>query len=86
MVSQEGERGRMSKKYGHCPVPNCERRLIPGRSPHGLCPKHEEDLDFLLFILPKIKAEPLSSKSGIILPGSPEFKVTKTSKGGLNID
>lgn len=65
----------MSQKYGHCPVPNCERRIIPGQSPRGLCPHHEEWLDFLLFVLPNIKAGSTGSKSGLILPGQPGFKV-----------
>ena len=60
----------MSQKYAHCPVPNCERNIIPGRSSHGLCPHHEELLDFLLFILPHIKAGQGTSKApGLILPG-----------------
>jgi len=67
----------MSQKYGHCPVPSCERRLMPGRSPHGLCPHHEELLDFLLFILPYIKSSPGAAKaSGLVLPGQPGFTVS----------
>lgn len=66
----------MSQKYGHCPVPNCKRRLIPGRSPRGLCPKHEEDLDFILFILPHIRAGSGTPKApGLILPGQPGYTV-----------
>lgn len=65
----------MSQKYGHCPVPNCERRLIPGRSPRGLCPHHEELLDFLFFILPRIRVNQGKSPSGLVLPGSPEYSV-----------
>ena len=65
----------MSQKYGHCPVPDCERRLLPGRSPHGLCPHHEELLGFLLFVLPRIQANPGKTESGLVLPGSPEFTV-----------
>jgi len=66
----------VSKKYGHCPVPSCERSLLPGRSPHGLCPHHEELLDFLLFILPYIKAGPETPKvPGLILPGQPGYSV-----------
>lgn len=71
----------MSKKYGHCPAPNCERRLLPGRSPHGLCPNHEEFLDTLLFLLANIKQEPAQTKAGLVLPGSSEFKITKELKG-----
>jgi len=63
----------MSQKYGHCPVPNCERRIISGRSPHGLCPHHEELLDFLLFILPRIRVERGKTESGLVLPGTPGF-------------
>jgi len=47
----------MSQKYGHCPVPGCERRLIPGKFPHGLCIEQEKWLTFLLFVLPHIKVE-----------------------------
>ena len=65
----------MSQKYGHCPVPSCERRLISGRHPHGLCPHHEELLDFLLFILPRIEAIPAQSRTGLVLPGDPEFSL-----------
>jgi hypothetical protein len=65
----------MNQKYGHCPVPNCERRIIPGRSAHGLCPHHEELLDFLLFVLPHIKINPGRTASGLVLPGTPEFAV-----------
>ena len=63
----------MSQKYGHCPVPSCERRLIPGQSPRGLCPHHEELLDFLLFILPRIQVSQGKAPGGLVLPGSPEF-------------
>lgn len=65
----------MSQKYGHCPVPSCERRLIPGRSPHGLCPHHEELLDFLLFVWPRIRGEQSKTSSGLVLPGQPGFKI-----------
>lgn len=65
-------------KYNKCPVPNCERNLIPGKSPHGLCIEHEKWLDFLLFILPHIKVQenPIASKK-IVLPGQPEFAQVK---------
>ena len=68
----------MSQKYGHCPVPNCERRLLSGKSPHGLCWHHEELLDFLLFIMPHIKPGTENPKApGLILPGHPEFTISK---------
>ena len=76
MVTPEGGIRKLGQKYGHCPVPNCERRIIEGRSPHGLCPHHEELLDFLLFVLPHIRDEPGTSKApGLILPGQPGFNV-----------
>jgi len=65
----------MSQKYGHCPVPDCERRLLPGRSPHGLCVEHEKFLETLLFLLPNIKEKPGQTKGGLVLPGQPEFKI-----------
>ncbi len=65
----------MGQKYGQCPVPDCERRLIPGKSPHGLCIEHEKWLTFLLFILPHIKSTPAEHPSGLVLPGQPEFTV-----------
>jgi len=58
----------MSQKYGHCPVPDCERRLIPGKFPHGLCIEHEKWLTFLLFILPHIKVEQGKTPGGLVLP------------------
>lgn len=67
----------MGIKYSNCPVPNCERRLIPGKSPHGLCIEHEKWLDFLLFILPHIKSQPIKSESGLVLPGQPGFDAPK---------
>lgn len=57
-------------------MPNCERRIIPGQSPRGLCPHHEELLDFLLFILPYIKAGPGTPNApSLILPGQTGFTV-----------
>jgi hypothetical protein len=65
----------MSQKYGHCPVPDCERRLIPGKFPHGLCIEHEKWLTFLLFILPHIRVEQGKTPGGLVLPGQPDFQV-----------
>lgn len=65
--------GKVSKMRG-CPVPSCQGSVITGNSAHGLCPKHEEDLAFLLFILPHIKMEQSKTPSGLVLPGQPEFK------------
>jgi len=65
----------LGQKYNQCPAPNCERHLLPGRSPHGLCPHHEELLDFLLFILPNITMEQGKTPSGLLLPGQPGFQI-----------
>lgn len=68
----------MNQKYNHCPVPKCKRNIISERSPHGLCPYHEEQLDFLLFILPHIKiGQENPNLSGLILPGRPGFTIPK---------
>jgi len=61
-------------KYNKCPVPNCERNLIPGRSPHGLCVEHENWRDFLLFVLPHITVNPGRTPGGLVLPGQQDFK------------
>lgn len=70
-------------KYNPCPVPNCVRNVIPGKSPHGLCIEHERWLEFLLFILPRIKTQPTQIASkGIILPGQPGFTMGQGSIKG----
>jgi hypothetical protein len=61
-------------KLTKCPVPNCPRGVTTGESAHGLCPKHEEDLAFLLFILPHIRMEKAETPSGLVLPGQPGFQ------------
>ena len=38
----------MQKK---CPVPNCVRNIIPSQNNYGMCIKHEEWLDFVVFAL-----------------------------------
>ena len=68
--------GKVSKLV-RCPVPSCRGFVITGDSPHGLCPKHEEDLAFLLFILPRIKIEQGKTPSGLVLPGQPEYTMPK---------
>jgi len=65
--------GKISKLV-RCPVPNCRGFVITGNSAHGLCPKHEEDLAFLLFILPHIRVEQGKRPSGLVLPGQPGFQ------------
>jgi hypothetical protein len=68
-VFRDGKVSKLTK----CPVPNCPRGVVTGNSVHGLCPKHEEDLAFLLFILPHIRVEQGKTQSGLVLPGSPGF-------------
>ena len=63
-------------KYDRCFYRGCSHNQIPGRSPHNLCPKHEEMLEFLLWALPKIKLTeesktPLLDKVGLWTPGQP---------------
>jgi len=64
--------GKVSKLV-RCPVPSCQGSVITGNSAHGLCPKHEEDLAFLLFILPHIRTEQ-KPPGGLVLPGQPGFQ------------
>jgi len=45
------------------------------------CEKHQADLRFLLYILPKVKMQRGQTKSGIIVPGHPEFSM-EVAKGG----
>lgn len=66
----------MPQKYGKCPFPNCERRIIPSRSPHGFCLEHEKFANDLLFILPFLKPMP-GRKGGLILPGEKDFVMPK---------
>ena len=66
--------GKVSKMV-RCPVPSCQGSVITGNSAHGLCPQHEEDLAFLLFILPRIRVEQTKTPGGLVLPGQPGFGV-----------
>ena len=65
-----------------CFYPHCEHNVIPSRSRRGLCPKHEEFLEFLLWALPQIKLTtesktPILDKVGIWTPGQPLPEVVK---------
>lgn len=73
----------MPQRYSKCPFPNCERRIIPGQSPHGLCVEHEKFVNDLLFILPYLKPTP-GRASGLIVPGTKDFVMPNTAviKGG----
>jgi len=62
-------------KYGQCPFPDCQRRPLPGKSPHGFCIEHEKFVGDLLFILPHIQFTQSKKPSGLIVPGSPEFSI-----------
>jgi len=66
----------MPQIYGKCPFPDCGRRVIPNRSPHGFCVEHEKFVNDLLFILPHIKPGEVR-KAGILLPGDKDFQVLK---------
>lgn len=46
----------MTQIYVSCPVPMCERRVLP-TSVHKLCVEHEKALTFLLWAIPRIKIE-----------------------------
>jgi len=72
--------GKVSKLV-RCPVPSCRGFVITGNSAHGLCPRHEEDLAFLLFILPHIGMEQGKTQSGLVLPGQPGFEAVPEAVG-----
>ena len=70
----------MSQKYNRCPFPDCERHPLPGKSPHGFCIQHERFVADLLFIIPHIQWPPQRTKSGLVLPGSPDFSQVRLEK------
>jgi len=59
----------VSKKMTRCPVPNCPGVVVAANSANGLCPKHEEFLESLLFFLPRIRVEQAKTPGGLVLPG-----------------
>jgi len=67
-------RASENQKLG-CPVPGCYRFLVDGQSPHGFCPYHEDELRFLLFVLPRIEVGPqeIPGVAGLVLPGQPGY-------------
>ncbi len=66
-----------------CALPSCPSHLEPGKHTHGLCPKHEDMLEFLLFVLPRIQTGQASGPGGLVLPGQPDFRLPcATVKGG----
>jgi len=53
-----------------CRVPGCEGKQIPGRSPHGLCYKHEDMMNWFQWVLDEIeKHEKGDAHGGLIIPG-----------------
>lgn len=60
-------------KLVKCPVPGCSSHVITGHGAHGLCSKHEEDLAFLLFVLPRIRVQKSNVPGGLVLPSQPGF-------------
>jgi len=61
----------VTKKFQRCIFPKCYRGVIPNNSPHGLCPRHEEELEFLLWAIPKIKLTEERKVPGLWVPGDP---------------
>ncbi len=77
-LKHEAELKDASRK---CPFPGCQGRQIPGRNPHGFCFDHEKFLSDLIFILPHIQWQPVKTKGGLVLPGSPGFSVLQKNTG-----
>jgi len=57
------------KERPKCPIPGCGSVLVDGRSPNGYCPYHEGLLQFLAYVLPRIRFGPPQTSSGLLLPG-----------------
>ena len=59
------------KQYNKCKIPDCGGNIIPNRSKHNLCMKHEEMYIFLIWAFDNIKVsggKEQITKSGLILP------------------
>lgn len=55
-------------KYKKCEYPPCEGNIVPGRSTH-FCNKHQEQFEFILWILQNVKVkDPGKTDSGLWLP------------------
>jgi hypothetical protein len=51
-----------------CRVPGCEGKQIPGRSPHGLCYKHEDMMNWFQWLI-KEQRKQADAHGGLIIPG-----------------
>ncbi|GAI90748.1 unnamed protein product [marine sediment metagenome] len=72
-------------EHGLCPFPGCRERPLWAEGAHGFCFTHEKFVADLVFIFPQIQWQPVQPKSGLVLPGSPEFgmpQVVKKHSGG----
>ncbi|MBA7680290.1 hypothetical protein ES703_88604 [subsurface metagenome] len=60
-------------KAGLCPFPGCLGTPLRAQGAHGFCAAHEKFIADLIFIIPHIQWQKPETKSGLVLPGSPEF-------------
>lgn len=67
---------------GLCPFPGCPGKPLRAAGAHGFCAAHEKFVADLCFIFPHIQWQPAQTKSGLILPGSPDFTLGTTVKRG----
>jgi len=51
MTGQPTTTNKKGQRYLKCKVPECEHRFIPGRNGNGLCDKHEDMLQSLIYFL-----------------------------------
>ena len=60
---------------GLCPFPGCQGTQLRAQGAHGFCAAHEKFVADLLFVIPHIQWPPQRTKSGLVLPGSPDFNL-----------
>ena len=65
----------MPQIYPKCPVNDgkCGRKILP-TSKLGLCTKHEEWMEFLLWAIPKVRIEKNVPIGKLVVPGQEETK------------
>lgn len=66
--------------YPRCKAPGCKSPVIREKSKNGLCIKHEDMLNFLLWALPQIKLTQEPRLPGLWLPGDPVNDETSVQK------
>ena len=71
----------MPQVYPKCPVngEKCGRNILP-TSKLGLCTKHEEWMEFLLWAIPRIRIEKDVATGKLVVPGQEETRAILSRK------